>query len=458
MITNRIPPGDRALYAKIFRVALPIALQSVISTSLSLVDNLIVGRLLDETALSTVGLSTQIYFIFWMLLFGFTGGSITYMAQFYGKGDMASLRRVCGIAIAVCFSVGVIFFAACFFFPRAILGIFTDIPEVMELGTPLVRWGSFVFLTWSVTVPLTAALKSTQQTRIPMVISIIALSFSTGLTFLLVSGAFGFPRLGVMGVAVGIVSSRALELALYLIVIFPMRNILAAPVREFFSWNRDLFDRVVRNALPTTVNETMWGLGVSMYSAAYGRLDVISFAAFQAGYTIMNIFAVACFSIGETMLILVGERLGANDISGAWHAASRILRVVAIAGLAAGALLLLVSPLIVSLFDFSDAGAMYTRRILYVFSAFVVFKALGGAFVVGVLRAGGDTRFAMLAELCTIWLYAVPSAFFFALYLRWPIYLAVMMTQLEEVIKCIIMYRRYRSGKWVRDLVKDIRE
>jgi putative MATE family efflux protein len=457
-ITNRISPEDRVLYVKIFKVALPIALQSLISTSLSLVDNLIVGRLLDETALSTVGLSTQIYFVFWMLMFGFTGGSITYMAQFFGKGDMVNLRRVCGIAITVCFLVGLIFFVACFFFPGRVLGIFTDIPEVLELGAPLVKWGSFVFLTWSITVPLTAALKSTQQTTIPMKISLIALTFSTALTFLLVSGWFGFPRLGVMGVAVGIVTSRALELALYIGVVFSRHNILAAPVREFFSWNKDLLRRVVSNALPTTINETMWGLGVSMYSAAYGRLDVISFAAFQAGYTIMNIFAVACFSIGETMLILVGERLGADDLAGAKRTASRILFVVIIVGIVAGALLLLVSPGIVGLFRFTDLGAMYTRRILYVFSAFVVWKALSGAFIVGILRAGGDTRFAMATELCTIWLYGVPCAFFFALYLHWPIYWVVFMTQTEEVIKSFILIRRYRSGKWVRDLVKDIRE
>jgi putative MATE family efflux protein len=454
-MTERITPADKVLYSKIFRVALPIALQSLISTSLSLVDNLLVGHL-GETALATVGLSTQIFFVFWMVLFGFTGGTITYMAQFFGKGDRVNLRRVAGISITVCFVVGLVFFVPSFFFPDKILSIFTDIPEVIKLGTPLVKYGSFVFLTWSITVPLTATLKSTQQTSIPMKISLVALSFSTLLTLVLIYGLLGMPRLGVMGVAVGIVASRALELALYLIVIFARKNLLAAPLKEFFSWNRDLFRRVINNAIPTTVNETMWGIGVSMYNAAFGRIGVTEFAACQAGYTVMNIFAVACFSIGETMLILVGERLGASDIEGARRTASKILFIVTLVGICAGVLLFFISPLIVMLFGFTPLGTFYTMRILYVYSAFLVFKALSGAFGVGVLRAGGDTKFAMVTEICTIWLYGVPCAFIFSLYVHLPVYFVILIVQFEEVIKFFILLRRYRSGKWVKDLVKNI--
>ncbi|MDR1496672.1 MAG: MATE family efflux transporter [Clostridiales Family XIII bacterium] len=454
-LTERITPEDRILYRKIFRVAMPIALQSLIATSLSLVDNILIGRV-GETELSVVGLSTQIFFIFWMVLFGWTGGTITYMAQFFGKKDMANLRRVAGISIAVCFSVGVLFFAACAFFPGHVIRIFTDIPEVIELGTPLIRYGSVVFLVWSITVPLTAALKSTQQTKIPMMISAVSLCVSTFLTLILIYGFLGAPRLGVMGVCVGIVVSRCLELSLYLIVIFAKRNILSAPLREFFSWDRALFFMVVKNAVPTTANETMWGLGIAMYNAAFGRIGVTEFAACQAAYTIHNIFSIVCFSVGEALLILVGERLGADDLEGAKRTASKILGIVAVVGLCAGGLLFLTSRFIVQLFGFTPLGIHYTLLILIVYSAFLVVKALAGAFIVGVLRAGGDTRFAMVTEICTVWLYGVPCAFFFALYAHLPVHLVILIVQFEEVIKLLILWRRYRSGKWVKDLVKDI--
>jgi Na+-driven multidrug efflux pump len=289
-----------------------------------------------------------------------------------------------------------------------------------------------------------------------MVISGASLAVSTFLTLILIYGCLGMPRLGVMGVCVGIIVSRCLELTLYLIVIFARKNLLAAPLREFFSWDRDLFGRVVKNAVPTTVNESMWGIGTSMYNAAFGRIGVTEFAACQAGYTIMNLFAIACFSIGEALLILVGERLGADDLDGAKRTASKILFIVTIVGLCAGGLLFLTSRFIVLLFGFTPLGVHYTMLILTVYSAFLVVKALAGAFIVGVLRAGGDTRFAMVTEVCTIWLYGVPCAFFFALYMHLPVHIVILIVQFEEVIKFFILLHRYRSGKWVKDLVKDI--
>jgi putative MATE family efflux protein len=454
-LTGRITTEDKALYRKIFRVAAPIALQSLIATSLSLIDNLLIGNV-GETELAAVGLSTQVFFIFWMVLFGWTGGTITYMAQFFGKNDMTNLRRVAGISVTVCFSVGVLFFVACAFFSEYVMRIFTDIPDVIELGEPLIKYGSVVFLVWSITVPLTAALKSTQQTKIPMLISGVSLCVSTFLTLILIYGFLGAPRLGVMGVCVGIIVSRCLELTLYLIVIFAGKNILAAPLREFFKWDKDLFGRVVRNAVPTTVNETMWGIGVALYNAAFGRIGVTEFAACQAGYTIMNLFVVACFSIGEALLILVGERLGADDLDGAKRTASKILFIVTIVGLCAGGLLFATSRFIVLLFGFTPLGIHYTLLILTVYSAFLVVKAVNGAFIVGALRAGGDTRFAMFTEICTVWLFGVPCAFFFSLYAHLPVYIVILIVQFEEVIKFFILLRRYRSGKWVKDLVKDI--
>jgi Na+-driven multidrug efflux pump len=156
------------------------------------------------------------------------------------------------------------------------------------------------------------------------------------------------------------------------------------------------------------------------------------------------------------MLILVGERLGADDIPGAKRTASKILLIVTLVGICAGALLFFISPLIVKLFGFTPLGAFYTLHILYVYSAFLVPKALSGAFIVGVLRAGGDTKFAMVAEICTIWLYGVPCAFIFSLYVHLPVYFVIMIVQFEEVLKFFILLRRYRSGKWRKDLVKDI--
>lgn len=441
---------------KLFVVALPIAAQNLISASLTLVDTLMVGSL-GETELATVGLATQIFFIFWMILFGFTGGTITYMAQFWGKRDMVNIRRVVGIAVTVCFGVGLVFFFGCVIFPEKVLGIFTNIPEVLAMGKNWVRLGAVIFLPWSIVVPLSASLKATQQTSIPLKISIVVFSTNTILGIILIFGFLGAPQMGIMGACTATVVSRILEFLLYIYVVFARKNIVSGPLGEFFSWNKALFRRVIANAIPTTINEAMWGLGTSMYNAAYGRMGVTAFAAIQAGNSIQNIFALACFSIGDAMLILVGEKLGAGELENAKKTAAKILKFATIIGICAGLLLFLSSRFIVRLFDLTGTGVHYAILILIIFSIFMPFKIFNSTIITGVLRAGGDTKFAMLSETAIVWLIGVPIAFIGALYLQLPIYLVVLMVQIEEFTKFFVMTYRYRSLKWLKNLVSNIK-
>jgi putative MATE family efflux protein len=443
---------NRVLYRKLVHVALPIAMQSLISSSLNLVDNLLVGHL-GETELSAVALSTQMYFVFWMILYGFCGGTITYMAQFWGKRDMVNIRRVAGVAITCSFAVGLLFFAATLFFPIQVLSIFTNLPEVMALGKNFVRFGSLIFLFWSITVPLSAMLRATQQTSIPLKISVTALSLNTVLACIFIYGFFGAPKLGIMGACLATVVSRLVEMLLFIYVIFVRRNIVCGPIREFFSWKENLFKRVVRNAIPTAFNEAFWALGSSMYTAAFGRVSVVAVAAYQAGNTIMNLFAMFCFAMGDAMLILVGEQLGKGEFDKGTHLAHKIMNLIAPLGLIAGALLFLTSRFVVNLFDFTPQGLYDAKLILLIFSCVLWIKLLNAAMVTGALRAGGDTVFAALAEVSTVWLIGVPAAFFFALVVKLPVPLVVLCIQTEELLKFAILYKRYRSKKWVRNLV-----
>jgi len=411
---------------------------------------------LGELELATVGLATLFHFIFWMIMFGFTSGTITYMAQFWGNKDIVNLRKVGGIAFAVCFSVGLLFFFATLFIPRAVLSIFTNIQDVIDLGTPFMRIGSVIFLIWAVTIPIQSMLKATQQTRLLMIISGIVFSLNTFLGFTLIFGKFGMPRLGLMGALAAVLISRVVELTLYLIIVFARKNVLAGSLHNFFSWNRELLVRVIKNSGFTTLNETAWGIGASLYSAAYGRISPTAFAAFQASQNIVNLFSMACFSLSDAILILVGEKLGEGDLEGARKDASKLLRIVVLISFFCGLLLFFVSGPVISLFKLSPLGAKYTLYILWVYSGMLAIKVLNCSLIAGVLRAGGDTKFPMITEAACVWLIGIPLAFLGAVYLKLPIYLAFLMVQTEEVTKGFIIFARYLKRKWVQNLVKDI--
>ena len=236
--------GTESLARLLLRVALPISLQSLLTSSLNLVDNLMVGRL-GETELASVGLANQIFFVHWMILFGFTSGTSAFMAQFWGKRDLRNIRRTIGAAATVNLCLSMCFFLSATLIPGRILGVFTDIPELIDMGGGYVRINASSFLLLSLTVPVTAALRATQQTSLPLKISVVVIGLNTFLNYLLIFGNLGAPALGVRGAACATAASRFVELLLVLFVVFARKNKISGELREFFSWSVYLFMFIV---------------------------------------------------------------------------------------------------------------------------------------------------------------------------------------------------------------------
>ena len=424
--------SNKEFFKKISFIALPLAIQSVIASSLSLVDNLMVGRL-GEAELAAVGIATQIYFVHWMLVFGFTSGVSTYMAQFLGAKDERGMKKTIGIALAVCFSVSVIFFLVAEFFSAYVMRIFTSDELLIRMGADYIKIAAPSLLTVSITVPFQTALRVTKQTHIPLFISIAVFSTNTFLNYCLIFGNFGMPKLGVSGASLATMIARTLEILTVLTVVFVFKNRVAAGLSVYFSWSRELFLRVIRNAVPTMLNETIWGLGNAMYVAAYARLGVTAYAAVQVGTVINSLFSMAGFSLGDAALILVGEKLGEGDTKYALELGKKILKTAIVTGIIFGIGLIAVSQKLVPLFDLTEKGREYAIIIIAIDAIFLALVLYNGICVVGLLRAGGDTLFAMLIETGSIWLYAVPMAFATALLFHLPVYLVMVCVKTEEI-------------------------
>ena len=447
--------SNKEFFKKITFIALPIAIQSVIASSLSLVDNLMVGRL-GEAELAAVGIATQIYFVHWMLVFGFTSGVSTYMAQFLGAKDERGMKKTIGIALAVCFSVSVIFFLVAEFFSAYVMRIFTSDELLIRMGADYIKIAAPSLLTVSITVPFQTALRVTKQTHIPLFISIAVFSTNTFLNYCLIFGNFGMPKLGVSGASLATMIARTLEILTVLTVVFVFKNRVAAGLSVYFSWSRELFLHVIRNAVPTMLNETLWGLGNAMYVAAYARLGVTAYAAVQVGTVINSLFSMAGFSLGDAALILVGEKLGEGDTKYALELGKKILKTAIVTGIIFGIGLIAVSQKLVPLFDLTEKGREYAIIIIAIDAIFLALVLYNGICVVGLVRAGGDTLFAMLIETGSIWLYAVPMAFATALLFHLPVYLVMFCVKTEEILKCAILTKRVISQKWVKNVVSDI--
>lgn len=447
--------STRELNRKLVKIATPIAIQGMVTATLTMVDNLMVG-FLGETELAAVGVGGQLFMIHYLALFGVVSGTATFAAQFYGTRDMANIRKVIGLAITILAAFGMIFFLASNLLTDQILSIYTDDTEVRALAVKYVRICSPAFLTLAVSSPLEMAFRSTQQVKIPMAVSVVVFSSNTLLNYIFIFGKLGMPRLGVAGAAVGTICARTLEILLMLFFAFRSSNEFRGSVRSYFGWDKELVRRVIKNATPTTINEFLWSLGQTMYVAAYNRIGTTAYAAYQAANSIFNIFNFASFSIGDAALILIGEKLGEGDKEYSWSLSKHIIRVDIAVALVVGAITIALSGPLSGLFKLSSEGRASTANILIVFGLTMFLDLFCGLMISGILRAGGDTRFAMIAESLCVWLVAVPLAFIGALVLHLPIHLAVLLTRVENMVKGLILLHRYHSGKWMNTVIEDL--
>lgn len=411
---------------------------------------------IGEPELAAVGIATQIFFVHWMLMFGFTSGSATFMAQFWGAKDLVNIRKTTGFAITVCGFISLIFFSFAFFAPRAVLSIFTNISSVIDLGEGYVKIMALTLLLVSITVPITAALRATHQTHIPLIISLFVFSTNTFLNYILIFGKFGAPEMGVTGAGVATLIARALEFTLVMFMVFTKKNILSGNLKEFFGWTKVFAKRLLNNAIPTTVNETMWGIGTALYVAAYARMGITEFAAVQASNTINQVFIMVAFSMGDVALILVGQKIGEGKIDYSYFLAKRLLKIGTLIGVGLGLLLIILSKPLIGLFGFTPQGERYALIILMIYGAVMGLQLYTGMNIVGILRAGGDTKFAMYTECGSIWLIGVPMAFIGALFFQFPIYMVVAFVKVEEVVKFFILRKRFKSRKWANNVINKL--
>lgn len=452
---NRVTIESKPFYTNVTMLALPIALQSFIASSLNLVDNLMVGSL-GETELASVGIGVQLFMLFWSVLFGFTSGCNTFTAQFWGVRDLAHIRQVIGFALTLSFSAAVLFFVTAAFFAEGFVGLFTEDPEAAALAVQYIHIGSPVFLLLGLSIPFESALRAIQQPKIPLYISIAAFSINTFLNYVLIFGKFGAPQMGVAGAALATLIARSLELLLVIYAVFVRRHIIAGPLKDFFRWDGKLAVRVLKNSMPTTINEAAWGLGMASCNMAYAQVGITAYAAVRASNTIFELFIMFAFSLGDATLIILGERLGRGERDYAIAASKKLIRMALVVGLLSGLILILAGHFILGLFEFTPEGRAFAFKILVVYGCTMWIDLYSGLHIVGVLRAGGDTKFAMLAEVGSVWLIAVPMAFIATSVWHLPIYVVMLLVRIESVAKSIVVTARWFSCKWANTVIKGI--
>ncbi|HRX42098.1 MAG TPA: MATE family efflux transporter, partial [Clostridia bacterium] len=394
-------------------------------------------------------------FIMIITLFGAYSGLGIYTAQYWGKKDIVNIKKIMGMAFTIGLILSTFFTIGTLFFPSEIISIFLRDPVVIEKGASYLSIAAFTYIPVSIAFVFSYTSRSVHMTKFPMAASIIALSINTFLNYLLINGNWGMPELGVRGAAIATLIARVIELFLLIIIIYKSKDHpLAGKIKEFFSFNFSMLKRVIKTAFPVIINESAWVLGVSVYFIAYGFLGTAAIASAQVAMTISDLIWAFLIGMGNATAVLVGNQLGANQIESAFSISKRLVKMEFIATLFLAALYALFGYMIAGLFGLTDETKELATKCIYVTAAFIPIRQLGFVYIVGILRSGGDTRFCMFLDIGMVWLLGIPVAFFAVLVLKLPIYWAMALINIEELLKVIIARRRFLSRQWINVLVE----
>ncbi|HET9590012.1 MAG TPA: MATE family efflux transporter, partial [Anaerolineales bacterium] len=230
----------------------------------------------------------------------------------------------------------------------------------------------------------------------------------------------------------------------------------AASLRELTNFDRTFIGKVIRPMLPVILNELFWSLGITTYNIIYGRLGTTSYAAINIVSTIEQVAFVLFIGISNATSVLVGNNIGAGREERAYTYAGRSIGLGIAGGLLIGILLQLVKGPVLSLYNVSPEVIENAGRLLNVVTFFLWVRVNNMTIVVGILRAGGDTRFSLFLDGIIIWLVGVPMAYLGANVLHLPVYFVYLCAMSEEVTKWFLGINRYFSRKWINNLAAQV--
>ncbi len=443
---------DRAFLREMLTIAIPISFQQLVNASLNMLDVLMVGQL-GETSIAALGLANQVFFVFIILLFGLTSGMAIFTAQFWGKQEVGPIRKVLGMSILVSSLIALVFTLAATLMPHAILGFYTNDPEVIEIGARYLRIVGLSYIPVALATSYIATLRSIQLIKLTVVATISALIFKTTVGYLLIFGIGGFPALGVEGAAIGTASAWVLELILLITLVYTQKTPLAANPLTFFTFDLSFLTRVLRTAMPALANEMFWSLGITTYNAVYAHIGTDAIAAVNVNATIEELGFVIFMGLGNACSVMVGNRIGAGRKDEAYEIVRRVIIIGVSAAWLVGLAVISLRGVVVRLYDLSPSGENNVRMLMLMMACTLWIRMFNFSTFIGALRAGGDTRFALIMEVSSIWLIGVPAAYIGAFVLHLPVYYVYLMVISEEVAKAFVSAWRFRSRKWIHDLV-----
>ncbi len=434
---------------KLIVIGVPVVFQNLISIGLNLIDTLMIG-MIGERELAAVGAANQVFFIFSIALFGLYSGAAVFTAQYWGAKDIKGIRRMLGIdyLVAIVFSIFVTIIA--FGFAPNIISIFSSDDSVIQFGMDYLRIACISYIFSGASMAISYNSRAIQNLKIPTIINAIALCINAFLNYVLIFGLGVFPEMGVKGAALATLIARIIEfISLFIYIYTRKEHPFKTGFKDLFGFSARQFRQVMKMALPVVFTEGSWAISVSLIFAAYGYLGTAALAVTQVANVVTDMTQSIYFGVGNATAMLIGEVLGQGDKDCAYRNGKRAIKAICILNIIMTIILILLSRPIANVYDFNVNTTELLAKTLMIMALAITPRMLGYIFIVGILRAGGDTLFCMKLEIFCNMAVQVPVAFIAVMVFHTSLPVAIILGEIGNLIRISICWPRFHSRKWI---------
>lgn len=445
---------DKKFLKWMFTLSLPIAMQNLINASVNTADTIMVGQL-GEASIASVGLANQVFFILSLILFGIGSGCNVFVAQFWGKQDRQSIRKTMALSILLCMVPCVIFTALAIFTPAFLMRIFSNDPQVIELGCQYLRIIAISYIPFGISITLSGSIRTVERPFLPLAVSIVSLVVNTTLNYIFIFGKFGSPALGVVGAALATTITRLLELIIVTTALYTRFRFISIRPKDFGrSLHVAFIKPFMRAVTPVILNESTWGIGVAMYSVVFSRMGTGVVAAMNINNVFDNLFRALFFGISYAAGVIIGKTIGEGKEDVALDYGKRFNIIAPVFSIAFTVLIAVCAPIVRVIYNVSEEVMFNAIWLIIITGLYAPLRNANLVQMVGVLRSGGDTKFSLFLDLAGVWLIALPLGAIFGLVFKCNILIVHTMMLTEEIVKFIAVTRRTFKGQWVKNLVR----
>ncbi|MEG0894554.1 MAG: MATE family efflux transporter [Oscillospiraceae bacterium] len=444
---------EKDFYKMLFSIALPVTMQNLIMFFIQMLDTVMLGEL-GDVAMSASSLANQPFFIFNMIVFGLAGGASILIAQYWGKKELLPIRRIISMAIDIGILVGAILAVLIYMFPENVMRLFTKDMAVINAGVDYLRIICISYAFFGFTCAYYSTMRSVEVVKVAVISNVVALVVNASLNYILIFGKFGAPAMGVKGAALATLIARLCEFLIAFIHMVFIDKRLKLKFKDFVKFDKIMFSDMIKVATPVVLNESMWALGTSMQAALLGKLGTHVVAANSIISVIQQLSTVAVFGVANAAAVSIGKAIGEGDMQKARDRGHTFKVISLIFGVFVTIVIILCKDIAIDFYNVTPQAKELAHQLIYVAAVIGFFVSIAGISIVGILRGGGDAKFAFYAEFLSLWLVAVPLAYFCAFVLKFPPILVFAVMKIDEPVKVVLCLIRMKGTKWINDVTR----